>query len=260
MFSFIYSPDRLPPSYNSWIKSASGTDIRLIQTLRHMREGKLTYGVKSEYNYPLIQLCEEFKWPMEWADNTKTIPVPCSMVHMKVGQSCEYHAILRLIKSSFWALSTYIPLNMILAMQNPSVNAIKRALRSSVRSSLFLGSFVSLFYYGLCLFRTRLGPLIYGDSVDKRIETDSGLCTASGSMLCGWSILIESAKRRKELSLFVAPRAMATLFPRYLPPNQQWKEALAFSLSISVLFTAVAEKPNRVRGFLGKVLQKVLVN
>lgn len=43
---------------------------------------------------------------------------------------------------------------------------------------------------------------------------DSGLCVAAGCMMCGWSILVENAKKRLELALFVAPRAAVTLLPR----------------------------------------------
>ena len=34
-------------------------------------------------------------------------------------------------------------------------------------------------------------------------------------MMCGWSILIEAAKRRQELAFFVAPKAAATVLPRH---------------------------------------------
>jgi hypothetical protein len=43
---------------------------------------------------------------------------------------------------------------------------------------------------------------------------DSGLCIGAGCVLCGWSILIEAERRREELALFVAPRALATWLPR----------------------------------------------
>ena len=33
--------------------------------------------------------------------------------------------------------------------------------------------------------------------------------------MCGWSILIEAAKRRQELAFFVAPKAAATVLPRH---------------------------------------------
>lgn len=77
-------------------------------------------------------------------------------------------------------------------------------------------------------------------------------------MLCGWSVLLENTTRRKELGLFVAPRALATMLPRRYVMEDQWKETLAFAASTAVVFTCVSEKPQRVRGVLGKVLGGVL--
>jgi len=40
--------------------------------------------------------------------------------------------------------------------------------------------------------------------------------------------------------------------------EDQWKETLAFAMSTAVVFTCVSEKPERVRGVLGKLLLRVL--
>lgn len=70
--------------------------------------------------------------------------------------------------------------------------------------------------------------------------------------------MIENETRRKELGLFVAPRALATLLPRRYLMENQWRETLAFATSAAVVFTCVSEKPERVRGVLGKLLNRVL--
>jgi hypothetical protein len=46
-------------------------------------------------------------------------------------------------------------------------------------------------------------------------------------MMCGWSILIEKARRRQEIAFFVAPRAAATLLPR------RYEEKVRREMSIS---------------------------
>jgi hypothetical protein len=84
------------------------------------------------------------------------------------------------------------------------------------------------------------------------------MCVGCGCTLCGWSVLIENEGRRKELGLFVAPRALATLLPRRYLMEDQWKETLAFAMSTAVVFTCVGERPERVRGVLGKLLKRVL--
>jgi hypothetical protein len=42
----------------------------------------------------------------------------------------------------------------------------------------------------------------------KQQRLDGGLCVLAGTWACGWSLLLESKRRRREMALFVAPRAL----------------------------------------------------
>lgn len=258
MWAWIYTPDRLPPSYNKWIKSAAAVDQRLLTALRRVRFGEMKYGLETGQAHVLQGMCKDYNLPLDYGDPVKSIPFPCEIVHMGVGKSCEKHALSRWVRSFIWAFSTYLPLNLILTLRTPSKKRFRHALESSARSSAFLGTFIALYYYGICLARTRVGPRILGTSIPRRQQIDSGICIGSGCAFCGWSVLIETAGRRKELGLFVAPRALATLFPRRYIWENQWRETLAFAVSTAVVFTCVGERPERVRGVLGKLLRKVL--
>ncbi|KAF4630394.1 hypothetical protein G7Y89_g7740 [Cudoniella acicularis] len=260
MWAWIYSPDRLPRSYNKWIKSAAAVDHRLLIALRRTRYGEIQYGLETGQAHLLQGMCKDYGWPMDFGDPVKSIPFPCEIVHMGTGKSCEYHALSRWIRSFAWAFSTYLPLNLVLVLRRPSKRAVKQAFQSSARSSAFLGTFISLFYYGICLARTRVGPSVIGTSIPARQHIDSGICVGAGCALCGWSTILENQSRRKELGLFVAPRALATLFPRRYVWEDQWKETLAFAISTAIVFTCVKERPERVRGVLGKLLHRVLLN
>ena len=258
MWTWIYVPARLPRAYNGWISSAAAVDPRLIEALRRVRMGKMRYG-EDTGQAPLLQgMCTDFKWPHEWGDPAKAVPFPCEMVHMGSGPSCEYHAINRFHRSWYWALMMYLPLNLLLVARNPSHKSLLRAFISASRSSAFLGTFITLFYYGVCLARTRLGPRVLGKDVAARQTIDGGLCVASGCMLCGWSIMIENANRRKDMALFVAPRALATLLPRRYSLDLQWRETMIFALSTAVVFTCARENKARVRGVIGGLLGYVL--
>ncbi|KAH8811735.1 hypothetical protein F5884DRAFT_670309 [Xylogone sp. PMI_703] len=259
MWAFMYTPSRLPGAYNKWIASAAQVDQRLLIALRRMRWGDLVYGVETGQAELLESMCADYNLPLEYGDPVKSIPIPCELVHMGRGTSCEYHALSRLLRSVFWAFSTYLPLNLLLVLRNPSRSSFKSALKSSLRSSSFLATFIALFYYGVCLARTRLGPRILGTSLVTRRQIDSGLCVSSGCALCGWSILLENPGRRKDIALFVAPRALATLLPRRYDWEKRWRETAAFGAATAVVFTCVKERPERVRGVLGKVLKAVLV-
>ncbi|KAI7916890.1 integral membrane protein [Pyricularia oryzae] len=258
MWAWFYTPTLLPPGYNKWIGAAAAVDVRLIEALRRFRTGEMQYG-KDNGQAPLIQsMCADYKWPMAWGDPAASVPFPCEVVHMGVGPSCEHHALSRFYHSWRWSLATYLPLNLLIMARNPSFKNLKRALISASRSSAFLGAFIAFFYYGVCLARARVGPLIVGKDRAARQRIDSGICVGTGCVLCGWSILLEHPGRRKDMALFVAPRALATFLPRKYGMDKQWRENLVFAISTAVAFTCAMENQARVRGVLGNVLGSVL--
>ena len=214
MWAWFYLPDRLPQAYNAWIRSAAEVDHRLVEVLRRARFGDFVYG-KDTGQAPILQdMCKDYNWPLIWGDPSKTIPIPCDMVHMGSGPSCHWHALVRFWKAFRFALVMYLPLQLLLRVRHPSLPQLQKACREAARSSAFLGAFVSLFYYGVCLSRTQLGPKLVSKKTVTPMMWDSGLCVRAGCLLCGWSILIEAEGRRQELAMFVVPRAAATLFPR----------------------------------------------
>ncbi|KAI1826907.1 integral membrane protein [Xylaria intraflava] len=256
MWAWFYAPSTLPRSYTKWISSAAAVDSRLIEALRRCRMNELRYG-EDTGQAPLLQsMCSDYKWPLQWGDPATTVPFPCEMVHMGCGPSCEYHALSRFFRSFKWSMATYLPLNLIARRKN--LAGLRRALASAMRSSSFLAAFITLFYYGVCLARTRLGPRLLGSHTAARQAIDSGVCVGCGCFICGWSILCEAASRRKDMALFVAPRALATLLPRRYPLEKQWRETFVFAFSTAVVLTCVRENPSRVRGVLGSVLGSVL--
>ncbi|KAM0258250.1 hypothetical protein ACHAQJ_003892 [Trichoderma viride] len=258
MWAWFYSPDSLPLSYNKWITSAASVDLRLIEALRRCRLGELLYGKETGQAPLLGSMCEDYGLPAEWGDPAKEIPFPCDLVHMGCGSSCEYHAMSRFLRSWKWSMLTYLPLALALQLRNPKKINLMKAITGSTRSSTFLATFITLFYYGVCLGRTRLGPRILGKDIPSRQRIDGGICVGTGCYLCGWSVLIETAGRRKDMALFVAPRALATLVPRRYPVEKQWREKLIFAASTAVVFTCALENPKRVRGVLGGLLGMVL--
>ncbi|KAI1471917.1 uncharacterized protein F4812DRAFT_467804 [Daldinia caldariorum] len=256
MWAWFYYPSQLPKAYTKWISSAAAIDLRLIEALKRCRNGELRYGEETG-QAPLLQsMCEDYRWPLAWGDPVQSIPFPCHLVHMRYGVSCEYNALSRFFRSFKWAMTTYLPLNLLARKKN--LKGVKMAFLSAARSSSFLATFIALFYYGVCLARTRLGPHVVGKDTRSRQTIDQGLCIGVGCFLCGWSVLVEKAARRKELALFVAPRAMATLLPRRYSLDKQWRETFVFAFSTAVVFTCVKENRGRVRGMFGRLLGAVL--
>ncbi|KAL4785187.1 hypothetical protein BJX76DRAFT_325373 [Aspergillus varians] len=259
MWAWFYSPERLPKSYGKWIGEVANVDERLIEALRRARRNIFVYG-KDTGQAPLLQsMCKDFNWPPEWGDPAKTIPIPCEMVHMGCGPNCERHAVSRFIRTFTFASATYIPLQMAIRFRSmKSIASLRRAVSDALRSSSFLAAFVSLFYYSVCLTRTRLGPRLF----DKKRVTpqmwDSGLCVGAGCAMCGWSILVEHAKKRQEIALFVAPRAAATVLPRFYDQKYQYRERAVFAISAAILLTCLRECPDMVRGVFGRIGRSIV--
>lgn len=258
MWSWFFHPEALPPSYNKWITSAAAVDGRLIEALRRCREGTLIYGKDTGQASLLEPMCDDHQMPRKWGDPAVSVPFPCELVHMGCGPSCEYHLISRFLRAWKWSMSTYLPLALALHLRNPSKRPLRTAFLSASRSSAFLGTFIALFYYGVCLARTRLGPRLLGKDAKSAQKIDGGICVGTGCALCGWSVLIETAGRRKDMALFVAPRALATVVPRTYGLEKQWREKVVFAASTAVVFTCVMENPSRVRGVLGGILSLVM--
>ncbi|KAL4937092.1 hypothetical protein BDV06DRAFT_216159 [Aspergillus oleicola] len=279
MWAWFYAPERLPRSYGKWIGDVAKVDERLIEALRRARRSIFVYG-KDTGQAPLLEsMCKDYGWPTVWGDPAETIPIPCEMVHMGCGPSCEKHAIYRFVRTFKFACATYIPLQIAFRFRSmKSMAAARRAISDALRSSSFLAAFVSLFYYGVCLSRTRLGPRLFDKSTVTPQMWDSGLCVGTGCVMCGWSILIEHAKKRQEIALFVAPRAAATVLPRFYDQkpslgmvapchcvsydhsgcNYQYRERAAFAVSAAVLLTCFRESPDMVRGVFGRIGRSIV--
>ncbi|KAL4876095.1 hypothetical protein BJY04DRAFT_210861 [Aspergillus karnatakaensis] len=277
MWAWFYEPERLPRSYGRWIGEVAKVDERLIEALRRARRNIFVYG-KDTGQAPLLEsMCKDFGWPAEWGDPAKTVPIPCEMVHMGCGPNCEKHAISRFLRTFKFACATYIPLQIAFRFRSiRSMQSVRRAVSDALRSSSFLAAIVSLFYYSVCLSRTRLGPRLFSKEMVTPQMWDSGLCVGAGCAMCGWSILVEHAKKRQEIALFVAPRAAATVLPRFydqkvwlIPSNfprtllsclagYQYRERAAFAVSAAVLLTCFRECPDMVRGVFGKIGRSIV--
>lgn len=258
MWSWFFHPERLTPQYNKWITSASQGDDRIIHMLRGLHDGSIVYGEKPADNcdVPLAAICRDYNLPEDYGDPSKTWPFPCVLLHAGHGTTCEERAIRRFITSWRMAMFTYLPLALtfLLRGRSPSKKRLLRSFLSASRSSAFLATYITLSYYGVCLARSRIGPLIAGRNIAACRRLDSGISVGTACILCGWSIFVETKARRKDMALFVAPKALGTLVARRYSVDKQWRERFFFAISAAVLSTCVRENPKRVRGWFGRLL------
>jgi hypothetical protein len=264
MNAFFYAPTRLPRTYALWIARLAAVDPRLVHALRQIRFGNFIYGKDTGYASLLGSMAKDLGLPEELGDPSKTIPIPCILVHHGISESCESHAGWRFGTSLAAAAGVYAPIQaLILAKRLSSKSRTKTvgelasaAAIDTFRSSAFLATFISLFYYCVCLSRTGLGPRLFPKITP--LEWDNGLDIAAGCWGCGWSILWEIPKRQTELMLFVAPRALGVITGRKYPESLRWREETVFALSVATLLTMVQERKQAVRGVLGGLLGVIM--
>lgn len=196
--------------------------------------------------------------PQELGNPAVTIPVPCELYHCGSGKSCEIHAIQRFRRAFTSAIRLYLPLQLLSLLRRPTFTSKRLSilLNSAARSSAFLAAFVSLFYYAVCLSRTRLGPRLLPSFSPQR--WDSGLCVLAGCLACGWSIMVEKANRQQEIALFVAPRALTTVLPRVYDERYRSREQIVFACSTALVMTVARFRQEQVRGVLGGFLASLM--
>ena len=256
MYVWVYTPEKLPPAYTKQIASMANADNRLLITLRKIKSGEYIYGRDTGQADILQSYCADLGLPLQWGDPAQNKTIPCELVHAGRTKHCEMHALREFWKATWkTAFPIYLTLNMLrfLKPRLPTARALVTALLAAARSASFLGAFVGLFWYGVCLTRTRLGPLF----TENQIALDK-ICVKIGCLMCGWSVLVETRARQAEFMFFVLPRALAAVAPRRYDPRYQWVETTVFSLSAGVLMSCVRANPRRVRGMFGRLLGKVI--
>lgn len=259
MYAWFYHPERLPHSYRSWITRAADMDIELLTLLRHMRTGRAVYGREGPEAHVLDDYCRRYGQDPVRGLTAKNVPVDCEVVHAFRTRSCEVHALYRFWRGFVFALKLYGGINAVMFVATmrgrPTWRALMRAASLAVRLSCFLGLFIALCWYGVCLARRRVLPKLFPNVHPQ--YWDCTPCVMSGSLLCGLSCLVETPTRRRELALFVAPRALGTLVLPEPTPALLRTERLIFAVSMAALVTCSRRDPDLVRGFFGRGLAAV---
>ncbi|KAF9456193.1 hypothetical protein BDZ94DRAFT_1204828 [Collybia nuda] len=286
MWCFFYDPGRLPRSYVKWIATLANLDDRVIQVLNLIKEGQWSYTKGSPlHSEVLSNFAEELGHNALWGDPSalpayggatanaawKVLGVnnrpgvgglPCELVHGTVGStfglqgSCTVNSSLRAVKAFFEAVAIYLPAHFLpMLLTRPGAilqpHHTLSTLFGALRSATFLTTFVTSYWYTVCLTRTlvfaRIFPFISHDFWDGPFG-----CILAGCMVCGSSIWIENGRRRGEMALYVLPRAIRACLPGTWAQNgnrgAQIAERLLFILSFSTLITAAMHHPETLRG------------
>ncbi|KAI9021974.1 hypothetical protein DFJ74DRAFT_606771 [Hyaloraphidium curvatum] len=222
MWCWFYEPRALPRSYNNWISRMSELHPSLHRGLRYIREGKLHYGKESPHNHLLFEVADGYGMPRHMGDIASFGPsnphgfqqIPCLLVHKGLTDSCPGHWKNVWTNGFKRSILIYLPIHVIARIVSigtrpkgsPRVNLLEVARRTAedvVLSTSFLSTFITLVWMPICTLRSHVFRPGFADTV--------GYGPGLGSFLSGFSILLERKSRRRELALFVLPRALYAL-------------------------------------------------
>ncbi|KAK6204830.1 uncharacterized protein RJT21DRAFT_4242 [Scheffersomyces amazonensis] len=259
MESWYFHPEKLTPDYRKWISSAADMDEDILQGFRYLNDGSVKYlnDTDTEEDVPKKQkyfeeFCIKYGKNPKLGDLSIQKKLPCEVVHCFTYENCERHALYRFMRSFKMSLKLYGSVNVLLWIMFRRFKMPLKYIKSTIRSAIFLASFSTLGWYGLCLVRkerlARLFPNVSQTTWDL-------LAPKVGGLLSGFSCFLEAPSRIKELSLFVAPRALGTFVSPEINDKNLFYESLAFSISFAILVAFAKEKPGRVRGLVGRALR-----
>lgn len=125
------------------------------------------------------------------------------------SDSCTKHAFKDMILSIPSFAKLYLPIHLApivifrrkLVIKRPKT-VLKSLVKNVIFSTSFLATMVMLAKYTICLLR----------NVNKKPPPLASYIPVLGGLVCGFSVLLERANRRKELSLFLIPHTLYALY------------------------------------------------
>ncbi|CAD6936911.1 unnamed protein product [Tilletia controversa] len=187
--------------------------------------------------------------------------MPCELVHCGItGHNCYTHAALRWWNGWKMSMRIYLPVHLLpklllaprRAWEDPKT-LLKTVALGSARSASFLATFLTIVWFSVCLVRSVAFPRMFPHISHQ--YWDSGLGPLIGSWLCGFSIFLEEKRKRAEMALYVAPRALFALAESVKPGwlskegrSAKWTERVVFGLSLGVVISAARHRPDLLRG------------
>ncbi|CBQ69623.1 conserved hypothetical protein [Sporisorium reilianum SRZ2] len=187
--------------------------------------------------------------------------MPCELVHCGTGGgNCYKNALYRWLRGWRMSMAIYVPVHLLprllfnprAFLAAPLPNIIK-VLTGAARSAAFLATYIVGNWFPICLARSALLPRLL-PSVPFNFW-DAGLGPGLGSVACGFSIFIEEKRKRAEMALYVAPRALFAMVegarPGWLSQGEHtalWAERLTFGAAVGTVVAAARYRPDLLRG------------
>ncbi|KAG0354793.1 hypothetical protein BC939DRAFT_405705 [Gamsiella multidivaricata] len=268
LYSCVIEPDAMPKSYYNFIMQHSGLPQKfgpmfppLVETFQSqfelLKEGPpgfehigIPEGVSShDFIAQNVSPNIATLFPQHIHHDYQC----CALLHPLYG--CNRHAIDTITGEFGRALKMYGTLNAIVTIvfqhkkitTNPS-GSLKRYIKSTLRSCLFLTLYVLAAFYVPCISRRILGR-------------ETNLNYLLNGVVAGFAVLIEAPGRQMELALYCLPRALETawklMLKRGLVRNIPHADIALFSASMGVMMTLYQNEPSVINKHYLTVLTRI---
>ncbi|KAK3033212.1 hypothetical protein RJ639_033092 [Escallonia herrerae] len=251
MYAFVMRPESLPQSYQDFIQKTGPVAQPVYKAVRECCRGSpvdvasLSAYLANKGDFSSVKL-EEFP-----------SIIPCSVIHPET-HSCLAHtgyatsATFKKTYPLYFSL-TFVPF-VVLRLQkfmDAPARTCWHAVTGAVRSTTFLSSFVGIFQAVICLHR-------------KVASKDHKLVYWFSGGIAALSVLLEKKARRKELALYVLPRAGESLWyilvNRHLLPDIRNAEVALFCACMGGLMYYLEHEPDTMAPFLRGLIRRFLAS
>ncbi|KAL9713226.1 hypothetical protein Ac2012v2_004467 [Leucoagaricus gongylophorus] len=295
MYAFLLRHDTLPHSYRTWLEQAAkvpGPALNMNTTL--VREGRFDLSqldkilslpdITSSNKAELLSFRRNYlnpSSPREYAYRY----VPCGATHPAVS-ACSSVPLDRFFSVFRWVLPVYGALHFIPSilfkwktfLKDPG-SVIVRAGLGSIRSSAFLGVFVVIYQTLFCyehmlhryLTRIKLGLMPTNSVVAafKRIPQSvidlliSKFLFLVIGTLSGLSIFVEEKRRRSELTMYVLPKGLESLWIALrgrglVFKTGNWGEIPLAAISMALVMATYQNDPQHLSGVVRRVIYQFI--
>mmetsp|Transcript_12483 Transcript_12483/g.45513 ORF Transcript_12483/g.45513 Transcript_12483/m.45513 type:complete len:520 (+) Transcript_12483:191-1750(+) len=200
MYAYVMRPETLPSSYWNFIVRTGPIHKTVLKGVRDSNRGSPVDVVAlREYCHRRNPSAE----PLLIHANSHRIP--CEVLHPQTPE-CWRHCIWSAFQAFQRTFPVHFPIFLVpfcifnhkRALAKP-IHTLSTAAVSAVRSSTFLGLFVGLYMCTVCVQRNTM-------------KRDHKSLYYIAGMVAGLAIAVEKPSRRQELTLYVLPRALDSLY------------------------------------------------
>lgn len=267
MSAFVLNPQTLPSWYWHWIRNVGSLDVKFLELHRLLNLGKLQD--KSLARFVIDRTRHRTPGNNErlsrWLRHPDPLSLPCAPCHFNhpTSDSCVVGNGIRTWGAFKSMLPTYAILHLVpallfrskLFMKSPASFLLSIA-RKTISSNLFLASFAWIILFSVCI------PSRLYESSNGRIKLRGVRWNGAIGFATTLSLLWEDPRRRTELALYCAPKALASVWfvmrNRGIVKSIKYGEMLIASTGTAMLMHCFIHSPQTmpalIRGTIGQLI------